>query len=467
MSDTIRILASPRWQFFTDAGAPASGYYVYTYEPGTTTNKATYQDTAGSVANTNPIVLNARGEATIFWDGLYKVSVYTGDKDVDGVLVYTEDDYGVNVQTPTIGNYNLINNGDMETATADPTLPDSWTVTLYTDGTAALDSVDQYAGANSIKFASVGTGGGYAESNFFAVQEGKNLSVNWAMESSVATVRNVVEIIWYTSAQVQVSTTSVYDNSTINPTSWTSKIASVIPPSTARFGKIRITGCHSSVSTVGNTHFDNVIVAQHADGDGSGLVAGLVGSLTQAQLDAIETVPSTTMDGLADLTNAEIITLDSSAQAVSGFTYSNIYFIDDEGDSQTGNTFDVDTVIGAAWESIGPTGSGATNIWTALDVLPASAKWVEIKIINVAYFASGYCSSKIYARKTGSSFGISIATQISEAYFSQNTSATVTVTTTSNVSTVKIPVDSNIRFDLYLAATSGSTVDISLIGFGA
>jgi len=56
---------SAKQQFF-NAGSPAAGCFLYTYATGTTTPLATYTDKAGSVANTNPIVLDARGEAIIY-----------------------------------------------------------------------------------------------------------------------------------------------------------------------------------------------------------------------------------------------------------------------------------------------------------------------------------------------------------------------------------------------------------------
>lgn len=49
------------WQFFTDSGAVLSGGLLYTYVAGTTTPVASYQDSAGSVLNANPIVLDAAG----------------------------------------------------------------------------------------------------------------------------------------------------------------------------------------------------------------------------------------------------------------------------------------------------------------------------------------------------------------------------------------------------------------------
>ena len=53
-------------QFFTDAGVPLSGGWLYTYTAGTSTPATTYTDAAGLVPNTNPIVLDAAGRCVIF-----------------------------------------------------------------------------------------------------------------------------------------------------------------------------------------------------------------------------------------------------------------------------------------------------------------------------------------------------------------------------------------------------------------
>lgn len=64
----MAVLLSPnaKQQFLTDSGAIASGYKLYTYAAGTTTPQATYTNRAGTVANANPITLDARGEATVY-----------------------------------------------------------------------------------------------------------------------------------------------------------------------------------------------------------------------------------------------------------------------------------------------------------------------------------------------------------------------------------------------------------------
>jgi hypothetical protein len=54
-------LLTEKQTFWTSAGAIASGYKLFIYLAGTTTKATTYQETTGT-ANTNPVVLNSRGE---------------------------------------------------------------------------------------------------------------------------------------------------------------------------------------------------------------------------------------------------------------------------------------------------------------------------------------------------------------------------------------------------------------------
>lgn len=60
---------SPKMQFFDINGEPLVGGKVYTYLAGTTTPQATYTDNTGATANPNPVILNARGEASIWLSG--------------------------------------------------------------------------------------------------------------------------------------------------------------------------------------------------------------------------------------------------------------------------------------------------------------------------------------------------------------------------------------------------------------
>jgi len=57
---------SAKMQFFAASGIPLAGGLLYTYAAGTTTPSATYTDSSGGTANSNPIVLDARGEANVW-----------------------------------------------------------------------------------------------------------------------------------------------------------------------------------------------------------------------------------------------------------------------------------------------------------------------------------------------------------------------------------------------------------------
>jgi len=86
------LFPSGRFSGTTSSGAPLVGGKLYTYVSGTTTNKATYTDSTLAVANTNPVILDARGEAQVWLaaDGAYtfvlKDDANTTIWTVDGVF---------------------------------------------------------------------------------------------------------------------------------------------------------------------------------------------------------------------------------------------------------------------------------------------------------------------------------------------------------------------------------------------
>ncbi len=69
---------TPKQQFLDANGNPLAGGKVYSYAAGTTTPLATYTDQSGSTPNTNPVILDSRGEAAI-WLGVasYKLKLTT------------------------------------------------------------------------------------------------------------------------------------------------------------------------------------------------------------------------------------------------------------------------------------------------------------------------------------------------------------------------------------------------------
>lgn len=82
------LMPQGKQQYFDLNGNPLSGGFLYTYASGTTTPQATYTDASGATPNANPIVLNSRGEANVFWGtSAYKIVL----KDSADAEIYTVD----------------------------------------------------------------------------------------------------------------------------------------------------------------------------------------------------------------------------------------------------------------------------------------------------------------------------------------------------------------------------------------
>src|SRR5689334_10968324 len=98
MADNI-LAPNARWQGRDQTGQPVQNGKLYTYLNMTTNPKATYQDYQGLQPNTNPVILDGKGEANIYWatDDLYTIKLFTEDDQE----VYTQDNYPV-VGTNTI-----------------------------------------------------------------------------------------------------------------------------------------------------------------------------------------------------------------------------------------------------------------------------------------------------------------------------------------------------------------------------
>ncbi|MCW5141055.1 hypothetical protein [Burkholderia cenocepacia] len=70
------LLPNGRQQFIDFNGNPLVGGRVFFYEPNTEDYKTTWQDSDLTIPNANPVVLDARGQATIWGDGSYRQVVY-------------------------------------------------------------------------------------------------------------------------------------------------------------------------------------------------------------------------------------------------------------------------------------------------------------------------------------------------------------------------------------------------------
>ena len=124
----MAILQVLRHQFFDSSGNPLSGGKVYTYDAGTSTPRNTYTDQGAGTPNANPVILDSRGEASIWFSGSYKVVLKTSAD----VTIYTVD----NIQESSAG---FVTTTGVETLT-NKTLTSPAISSPTLSGSAVIDS---------------------------------------------------------------------------------------------------------------------------------------------------------------------------------------------------------------------------------------------------------------------------------------------------------------------------------------
>jgi len=82
-----QLAPSPKFRAVGADGLALVGGKLFTYIEGTSTPKATYTSFTLGASNTNPVILDARGEADVWLDGAYKLVL----KDSTDVTIWTVD----------------------------------------------------------------------------------------------------------------------------------------------------------------------------------------------------------------------------------------------------------------------------------------------------------------------------------------------------------------------------------------
>ena len=136
-----------------------------------------------------------------------------------------------------------------------------------------------------------------------------------------------------------------------------------------------------------------------------------------------------------------------------------------------GNTVGLDissAITETNFESIGPTGSGADNIFSQMDVFPPDAKAIIIRVTaNTATNSTNDSTGLLVsARKTGSSAGASVANGVLRINYDRDTNDTDPMERDTSVETT-IPLDSNLRFDMSWDGTNltSASIFIYILGF--
>jgi hypothetical protein len=132
----------------------------------------------------------------------------------------------------------------------------------------------------------------------------------------------------------------------------------------------------------------------------------------------------------------------------------------------------VSNITEGSWESVGPTGSGATNIWTALDQVPTDVDWIEVKLdvtgITSGGTAEATMSFVVYAIGHG---GTKTATWQTSIARTDDRSTAAGNASAGTLAIAKIPVgdsSSTLVFDMTYVSTFESTDvgNMALTGFG-
>lgn len=110
-----------------------------------------------------------------------------------------------------------------------------------------------------------GKGGGYLTTeDFMLISKHIDIVVKWDMKGT-ADVKNIVQVRFFNSQQIFISSVDVYNEETTNPTDWkamTGRIPANAIPTLSRFIKLKLVGCNNTNTTAGNTVFDNVSLSQ-------------------------------------------------------------------------------------------------------------------------------------------------------------------------------------------------------------
>lgn len=248
-------------------GSPRVGYKLFTYAEGTSTKKNTWTDITKLSANTNPIILDSNGEASIWLDGNYKfVLAPPTDTDPPTSPVWTVD----NIRSPIDPVTQQVTltapvNGSFETDTNADGIPDSWSISTYLGGSVLTDATTSSHGAISLKFSSVGAGAGVASTtSYYEVEAGQNITVQFSLISANANTENKVEVYWYNNTKTYLSTTILYHNTASNPTSWTRYNYITPAPATAKYAQVVLSGVMPTSTVHSTTNFDDIVLIPSA-----------------------------------------------------------------------------------------------------------------------------------------------------------------------------------------------------------
>lgn len=125
-------------QFFNDNGVPLAGGLIYTYQAGSSTPLVTYTENGGTIANANPIVLDASGRTP---QQIWLLTGYSYKfvlKTADDVLIQTLDNIYPILQNAPVSSPAIPAGGIIIWSGSTGSVPATWYLCDGTNGTPDL-----------------------------------------------------------------------------------------------------------------------------------------------------------------------------------------------------------------------------------------------------------------------------------------------------------------------------------------
>ena len=156
-------------------------------------------------------------------------------------------------------------NGNFEIDADGDGLPDSWTRYLYAGGAGGRTTATQISGTACLSMThpgGAGNGGAYFESDYVPCNGGVGnypyIPLTWWHWATAAGMHNEVQILWFDADQVILGSPTIIYDSLANPTTPAFFALAAVPPSGARFFKVRLVGGNSDTDAAGTAYFDAV-----------------------------------------------------------------------------------------------------------------------------------------------------------------------------------------------------------------
>lgn len=197
-------LAATRYRAFDADGDPLSGGKLYAYAAGTSTPQATYTTRAGDIANTNPVVLDANGEADVWLSPGVNYRLVL--KDSSDVIQNTVDNFGNAVVSGVTDNSGVTPGGRLTLTSGTPiTTGDVTGATTLYYAPYKSDVVSLYDGSTWALY-SIGSG------------LSQTTTDNTKSPASVANSSNYDIFVWNDAGTVRLSRGPAWSSSTARGT---------------------------------------------------------------------------------------------------------------------------------------------------------------------------------------------------------------------------------------------------------